>query len=146
MEPWINIEYGEISELPDAAPNGVRVRYTVSPYDTPEAIRGFRTDDRKHFVIEFRYLDSEPTEERSVNGAVVRVGRASGRVYSIRVPLKHPESDVALDINESKEVVAELDSALSSYNKSASKATASIDAVKRALTQKRPQLLASISS
>ncbi|HEY2931851.1 MAG TPA: hypothetical protein VGK99_08880 [Acidobacteriota bacterium] len=59
----------------------------LSPYDVPEAVRGFYDEDLKRFVIEFRYIGDEPTEraESSVAHFGFRVGKNSSRIYAIEI-------------------------------------------------------------
>jgi hypothetical protein len=73
---------------------GVKVDVLVSPYDVPEALRGFYSPNKQRFVIEFKYISTEDTVERSECPNVqVRVGRNSGRLYAIELDVKSLEAN-----------------------------------------------------
>jgi hypothetical protein len=68
---------------------GVKVDVLVSPYDVPEALRGYYSPDKQCFVIEFKYISSEDTVEKDECPNVqVRVGKNSGRLYAIELAVK----------------------------------------------------------
>jgi len=66
----------------------------MSPYDIPQAVRGEFDEDRKRFVIEFRYISPEETASRQIDEHVIlHVGENSGRLCGI-------EADVeAMNVN-----------------------------------------------
>jgi hypothetical protein len=69
--------------------NGIKVDVLVSPYDVPEAVRGYFCDERQCFIIEFKYISPEPTVERSQDENVkLSIGRHSGRLYAIHLDLR----------------------------------------------------------
>jgi len=68
---------------------GMKVDVLLSPYDVPEAVRGFIRKDHKVFLIEFKYISQEDTIERPQSEHVkLRVGRNSGRLYAIELDLQ----------------------------------------------------------
>ncbi len=81
---WIRLDprhYGT-SEKEDR--NGVEFHLHVSPYDLPDAVRGFFDRERGRFAIEFKYISPEDTHEQKVDEHVsVRVGKSSRRLYRI---------------------------------------------------------------
>lgn len=53
---------------------------------TPGAIRGFYDKKKLRFVIQFKYIDDEPKEDRVFDSYVkLRVGRNSERLYAIEI-------------------------------------------------------------
>lgn len=69
---------------------GVRFEVDVSPYDVPNAVRGFMTSHGR-FRIEFRYIDgSEPPQQEKKLDAFVSVfeGRHSRRLLAIEVDVR----------------------------------------------------------
>ena len=67
MADWLRLKDIPI-EPPVAMPKGVLFNLAVSPYDIPDAVRGFKTPQAR-FRIEFRYIDGpEPY------GAELRLG------------------------------------------------------------------------
>ena len=83
---WIDIDPDEIDSKERGAKKGVHLEFSLSPYDIPERVRGFYCEDRKRFVIEFRYMTEEPLVERKLTPHVtVMEGKGSGRLYDILV-------------------------------------------------------------
>lgn len=74
----------------ESTEHDVNLVVMVSPYDVPEAVRGYYSAGKERFIIEFRYIGSEPQEQRSAgNGHVfLRVGKNSGRVYGMEIDVK----------------------------------------------------------
>jgi len=67
--------------------NGVRFKVALSPYDVPQAVRSYV--DGKHYIVEFKYLTDEPTNEKIRNQFTrVVVGQNSQRLYKIIVDLQ----------------------------------------------------------
>ena len=65
---------------------GVQIRLALSPYDVPEAFRGFYDHDRNRFVIEFKYIQEEPfTVEHADNHLGMRIGKNSKRLYGFEI-------------------------------------------------------------
>ena len=85
--------------------------------DLPRAVRSYYDKGLKFFGIEHKYLiEGEPTgEECTAKGAIVKVGRNSGRLYAIEINLAAvvqatgsgvpPEMNVS-DLNELSRQVA----------------------------------------
>lgn len=86
----INNEWMDIREMstPALTPmkRGVLIELSLSPYDVPEAMRGFYDKKTKRFVIEFRYIDDEPSQiVESSEHASFSVGRHTKRIQAIRL-------------------------------------------------------------
>ncbi|OGP48322.1 MAG: hypothetical protein A3K30_03255 [Deltaproteobacteria bacterium RBG_13_51_10] len=86
-QSWINIEQSKFAtEFNSKKDKRVEFRVFVSPYDIPEAVRGFMDQDKKRFVIEFRYISDESVIEKKIDDNVnIFIGNNSKRVYSIEV-------------------------------------------------------------
>lgn len=87
MDEWLNLTRRELEELNPGKTErakGVIVHLFMSPHDVPEAVRGRYDSSRKRFVIDFRYISEEPTEERQRDEHLsLRIGRHSGRLHGI---------------------------------------------------------------
>ena len=86
MTSWLPVDLPAQAADPEMV-NGVEFRVVVSPYDRPEAVRGYWDDHRRRFVIEFRYMGgTEATRQRPAGDHVTfDVGRHSDRLYRILV-------------------------------------------------------------
>lgn len=85
---WISLA-NEHFPMEGTSLQGVKVDVLVSPYDIPEAVRGYLDEQQECFVIEFKYISSEPTIERAQDENVtLRVGRNSGRLYAIHLDVR----------------------------------------------------------
>lgn len=84
MSDWIPIQPDEVKTAPVRKPANIEINLSLSPYDVPEAVRGYCME-RKKFVIEFKYINDEPTRVERTDEFLVRVGRHTGRLYEIEV-------------------------------------------------------------
>jgi hypothetical protein len=92
MADWLRLKAIPTAPLPTtvcppAGSSGVLFDVVVSPYDLPEAVRGFRKSNGR-FRIEFRYIDGdEPiAEELRVDEHVSAFeGKHSGRLLALEV-------------------------------------------------------------
>lgn len=99
---WIQVDESKYSEArPDEA-RSVRIEMSVSPYNVPQQVRGQFDSAKRMFVIDFQYIDDEPTRHLRVDDHVVAsVGRKSGRVYSLAVDVDALKADsVRLCLNQ----------------------------------------------
>lgn len=94
---WIEVVSPDIEELHKEA-RSVVVKVSPSPYDMPHQIRSELDQSRRRLVIEFRYMDSEPTKELRLDGHIfAMLGKHSGRVYSLELKMESDSwSDSAL--------------------------------------------------
>lgn len=84
--PWIPLKPEEIDSKEQTAGRGVHLELSLSPYDIPERVRGYYSDELKRFVIEFRYINDEPLVERKLSDHVTaKEGKSSGRLYDVLV-------------------------------------------------------------
>lgn len=83
MQEWTEVKFDDAKIFKS---EGISVHMIVSPYDIPEGIRGFFDNDKERFVIEFKYIGDEPTEDRQEDKHyALRVGQNSGRLYAIEI-------------------------------------------------------------
>ncbi len=86
MSDWIQIDADHVKTEPVRGPSDVEINVFLSPYDVPEAVRGYYDEQRERFVIEFRYMSDEPTRAQDMGGPLVlHVGKRSGRLHEIEV-------------------------------------------------------------
>ena len=61
----------------------------LSPYDVPQAVRGYFDADSRRFRIEFKYIGDEPLVEQRVDDTLgLQLGRYSGRLYALEIDLE----------------------------------------------------------
>lgn len=86
---------------------GVRIELLLSPYDVPDAMRGYFDERLDRFVIEFRYIDREPIRKVKNEHLVLRVGKHSRRLYGIEVDVeKLKVNTVGLEMKFEEEVTS----------------------------------------
>lgn len=136
---WIRLSARKYADEVPEKTQGVEFNVHVSPYDLPDAVRGWFDRERKRFVIEFRYLTDEHTQSRTADQHVTfHVGERSGRVYRI-------EADVnSLGVDK---VQLRMVSAVDTFAHSVGNAAPqdNYQAVKGALSDKSDQLLAAMA-
>lgn len=94
--PWIEIDPNSLDLPAEREEVGdVHISILMSPHDIPEAVRGYFDEDSKRFIIELRYLDSEPwrVEERRDDPVRIRLGRHSRRLCGFEVDLDRLDAD-----------------------------------------------------
>lgn len=85
---WIILDWDTAKTRRDETIHGTKVKMFASPYDVPEAVRAILDNDKKKFVIQFRYLSDEPTIDKQHNSyTVYGLGKFSKRLYSIAFDL-----------------------------------------------------------
>jgi hypothetical protein len=58
---WIRLDVNSFREAEIGSVGEARTERSLSPYDIPEAVRSRVQSADESFVIDFRYLTSEPT-------------------------------------------------------------------------------------
>lgn len=93
-QQWLALSPAEFQSDSEQTLKGLVFHVSMSPYDIPQAVRGEFDEDRKRFVIEFRYISPEETASRQIDEHVIlHVGENSGRLCGI-------EADVeAMNVN-----------------------------------------------
>lgn len=85
---WIAVERNEFDDK-EIDGRSMVVRISVSPYDVPHHVRGAFDADKQRFVIEFKYVDREPTKSvKAGTHAIAEIGKHSGRIYSLEIDSK----------------------------------------------------------
>ncbi len=88
MTEWLRL--GDIQALsPTQGQPDVVLGVVVSPYDVPDAVRGFRTEAGR-FRIEFRYIDGEEqgTQIKLGQHIVATEGKYSGRLLAMDIDIQ----------------------------------------------------------
>jgi hypothetical protein len=87
------------------------VKLFVSPYDVPDAVRGYFDLAANRFVIEFKYIGNEDWKLQPVDQHLaVRVGVNSGRLYGILLdPAVIRVGHVAVPVAAEQEIRRTLD-------------------------------------
>lgn len=79
------------TEFPQTHPTeteirGVTVSVGLSPYDIPDAVRGGYDSSIEAFLIEFRYIGTEPwVRKKAQDHLHLRVGKHTKRLYGIEI-------------------------------------------------------------
>ena len=132
---WIEVDPVDLADTRTRNVNGVRITFMPSPYDLPDAFRGYYDKALNCFVIEFQYLADEKTENEEHGPYVtLRVGKNSGRVYGIEV-----------DVNAAKAQWVELiQKALHERSQEARKPQrpANYEATRKLIKERVPELVA----
>ena len=65
----------------------VEVEVFISPFEIPRAVRGFYDEQRKRFVVDFKYITQEPTEYKDFGPSEVttKVGSKTGRILGFEI-------------------------------------------------------------
>ena len=139
MQEWIQVDLDTEKLKQKKDVRGVVIELLVSPYDIPEAVRGFFDDEKNHFAIEFKYVGSgnEPTKDKQDDEMILRTGENSGRLYRLEVDVK------ALDVNAvglQMRVKKEINEALDQLIKQPSKRSANYKLAKEAITSNQHPL------
>ena len=94
MSTWLQVNEliaEELTQRLQTEGSKVKVEFSVSSYDIPEAVRSSYTKERGQFIIEFRYVgnSNEPTKPKPQDDYVTFiVGKNSSRLYQIEINVK----------------------------------------------------------
>jgi hypothetical protein len=82
---WIKIDHGSIKTRKRKNIKGLQIEVSVSPYDVPEAIRGYKKDKSNRCIIQLRYLNDDEPKKSVVHDQNLSyvVGKNSRRLYSL---------------------------------------------------------------
>ncbi len=94
MPDWIKLDPARLSRSETTHVHGVEISVGLSPYDIPDAVRGYYDDDVKRFVIEFNYLDDSEKRVPSWQNEHITlyVGQHTGCLYEIHVNVDELEA------------------------------------------------------
>jgi hypothetical protein len=86
---WIPLDPKQLDAKQEEASKGMHLEFSLSPYDIPQSVRGYYCEDRKRFVIEFKYITEETLNERKLAEHVsVQEGKNSGRMYKVFIDVE----------------------------------------------------------
>lgn len=99
---WIDVDQSKYDHAESTSRHGVHFELFLSPYDMPEAVRGSYDRSQKRFVIQLKYIESEPVEAHEIDRFVTFfTGKRSQRLYRICVDVKAlGAKEVALHLNQ----------------------------------------------
>lgn len=101
MSEWHLIDTSHFMKPQTSTEGGVRVEFSLSPYDIPEAVRGYFDERSRKSIIEFRYIQEEPCDRVSINEQVaVLLGKRSFRLYGIEIDATPFDPSEALSQND----------------------------------------------
>lgn len=90
MSEWVYLGLNATDFAQTKQERGVTVSTSPSPYDVPEAARLNFDQPKKHLLIEFQYIGSEPVRKVVEDSAIsFQLGANSGRLYGIDVKLEN---------------------------------------------------------
>ena len=117
MSNWISIDATSLKTDRHESVRGVGIVLGISPFEIPEAVRGYYDEGRHRFVIEFQYLDDDPDddfeeaihESRPSAQVSLGTGAESGRLREVLVDIDSLKADaVQLRILVAEKVSEEL--------------------------------------
>jgi|SRR5215207_6986941 len=83
---WTYVDPTTLTESVKKKVDGVEVTLLVSPYDIPDAFRGYYDHNKKRFIVEFHYLGDEQRKEVAQSEHVtLQLGRNTGRIYGLLI-------------------------------------------------------------
>ena len=136
MSEWVRLDAEKLNTPQLQAIRGVNITVRMSPYDVPEAVRGYYDKVQRRFVIEFRYIDDEPLQKKQKGEHItLRIGRHSGRLYGIEVDIDAMKSQ-AVDLNQAIDSLASLPRKRSRHE--------NYEIAKKAITEKKDEIFASL--
>lgn len=104
MSEWVRLDAEKLNTPQPQAIRGVNITVRMSPYDVPEAVRGYYDKALGRFVIEFRYIGDELLKQKQEGEHItLRIGRYSGRLYGIEVDvdaMRTQAVDLILEVSD----------------------------------------------
>lgn len=87
MSNWLPVDPESANPTQTKREGGVTIELFMAPHDVPEAVRGQYDQQKRRFVIEFRYIDDEPGLREGPKAEHLQIffGRHSGRIRRIEV-------------------------------------------------------------
>lgn len=82
---WIQVDPTTLDRPKKERVDGVEITVLMSPYDIPEAVRGFYDAELGRFVIELRYVAEEELRNENREHLSLRLGKNSGRLYGVEL-------------------------------------------------------------
>src|SRR5688500_7757248 len=98
MSAWIWLNPSRITRVRTEKDRGILQVSMPSPYDLPRAVRGQLDASGKAFLVEFLYMDSEPTTTQQLRPNVwARLGQNTRRVYALTFQIDETTSKTLRD-------------------------------------------------
>jgi len=113
ISPWIPLNPRELNQPIIEDTQGITVTTYTSPYDVPEAVRGYRDMNSNLCTIEFKYMGGkEPLKPETENDTTLWIGRKSGRLYRIELGQEANQQLQRYGLAGVNEVKSEVDRAI----------------------------------
>lgn len=111
---WIRVDSGLAKTVALEDIRGITVSVQISPYDVPQAFRGFYDSNRGIFRIEFKYLDDEEAVRKPGDKCVAfEIGQHSQKLLAIELAVDEQNlSVVELELKQRQELIDRADKAL----------------------------------
>jgi len=143
MSDWIPIDFEQIEPPSRAQAGGVEINLFWSPYDVPEAVRGYYDRSLDRFVIEFKYIvDEQTTREHESEPVSLRVGKHSARLYAIEVDVNRLKAPSVMLNTFVPETVDEL---IRKQSKASPKRRDNMDVARKILSQSKEEVFRELS-
>ncbi|HWQ35342.1 MAG TPA: hypothetical protein VNQ79_21025 [Blastocatellia bacterium] len=88
MREWLEVNLDTEKLKQSRKIRDIVVELLVSPYDVPEAVRGFFDQETNRFAVEFKYMGGvdEPGKDHQQDRYLkFRIGENSGRLYRLEI-------------------------------------------------------------
>jgi hypothetical protein len=94
-QEWIAVDPAHLAEKKrEKMEGGAEVILTASPYDVPDGVRANYDPAHKRWVIEFRYLGSEPFKRVQKSAYVTLwIGKHSDRLYGLEIDADRAQAE-----------------------------------------------------
>ena len=90
---WIPVDSTNYDKIA-ITENGTEVHTFISPYEIPEAVRGYYDHASGRFVIDFEYITGEKVKKLDVGPPEILtiVGRKTGRIRGFQIDVNEPKT------------------------------------------------------
>ena len=142
MQPseWIQLDTSQLNKPRREKAGNLEINVFASPYDVPEAVRGYYDEEERRFTIEFKYMgESEQlVSDAQHEGVNLKIGRHSRRLYRIEIDteaLKAKTIELNVHVNKAIEDLSKKQHSLH--------ATTNYEMTKRVMSERGSQLFQS---
>jgi len=125
MSDWIATDIKQLQETHKKPADEADIQIILSPFDVPEALRGFYDTKASRCIVEFRYGDIDGDGEsliaqRPDDRITIKIGAHSRRIYRIEVK-GDPDACVSVSTsdNDLDEVLMRMSENVKSWRESA---------------------------
>ena len=89
MNNWLLLDREQIRGEVDPESKGLKINIFTSPYDIPEAVRGYVDSTQKKYIIEFKYINEEELKTVKEDECIsLGIGKKSGRIYNVTIDIQ----------------------------------------------------------